>query len=82
MEIRESLQSIWKAQGASRDVLLLDIALDNYFRTMIERNSAGDMEGDHLLSVIELVSKLPLKAAPSTPMSSSIEASQMRIRCE
>mmetsp|Transcript_22316 Transcript_22316/g.61890 ORF Transcript_22316/g.61890 Transcript_22316/m.61890 type:complete len:1108 (+) Transcript_22316:271-3594(+) len=55
VEIRESLQWNWKAEGASRDVLLLDIALDNYFRTVVERTDIGSLSRDDLLSMIELV---------------------------
>lgn len=57
-QVRESLQWNWKSEGSSRDVMLLDIALDNYFRTCIERADAGSMSGDDLLAVIELVSGL------------------------
>lgn len=33
LDIRRRLDGIWRAPGVSRDVLLLDIALDNYFRS-------------------------------------------------
>lgn len=32
VEVRKRLAGVWRAPGGSRDVLLLDIALDNYFR--------------------------------------------------
>ena len=32
VDIRGALRDTWRAPGASRDLLLLDIALDNYFR--------------------------------------------------
>jgi hypothetical protein len=32
-------------EGCSRDVLLLDIALDNYFRLCIERVDKGALSG-------------------------------------
>ena len=40
-------------EGASRDVLLLDIALDNYFRLCIERVDKGALSGG--CSVVELL---------------------------
>jgi alpha-glucan,water dikinase len=32
LDIRRRLDGTWRSPGVSRDVLLLDIALDNYFR--------------------------------------------------
>jgi alpha-glucan,water dikinase len=32
VEVRKRLADVWRSPGGSRDVLLLDIALDNYFR--------------------------------------------------
>jgi len=42
-------------EGASRDVLLLDIALDNYFRLCLERTDKAALGGDALCDLIELV---------------------------
>ena len=44
-----------QAEGASRDVLLLDIALDNYFRLCIERTDKNSLEGDSLMELVGLV---------------------------
>lgn len=44
-----------QAEGASRDVLLLDIALDNYFRLCIERTDKSSLSGDDLLEMVGLV---------------------------
>ena len=44
-------------QGVSRDVLLLDIALDNYFRLCIERLDKSTMAGDDLVNMTGLVLK-------------------------
>ena len=44
-------------QGVSRDVLLLDIALDNYFRLCIERLDKSTMAGDDLVNLTGLVLK-------------------------
>lgn len=48
-------QLLWQDQGASRDVLLLDIALDNYFRLCIERMDKPKMAGDDFVNLISLV---------------------------
>ena len=39
---------------SSRDVLLLDIALDNYLRTLLERQDKGALGGDDLCELIAL----------------------------
>ena len=44
-----------QAEGAGRDVLLLDIALDNYFRLCIERTDKSSLSGDDLLEMVGLV---------------------------
>lgn len=44
-----------QAEGASRDVLLLDIALDNYFRLCIERTDKTSLSGDDLLDMVGMV---------------------------
>lgn len=42
-------------KGASRDVLLLDIALDNYFRLCLERTDKAALSGDDLCEATALV---------------------------
>ncbi len=42
-------------EGASRDVLLLDIALDSYFRLCLERTDKVALGGDDLCELIALV---------------------------
>lgn len=54
VEIRHRLADNWRSSG-NRDVLLLDIALDNYFRTCIERTDRGSLNGDALIDLIGLV---------------------------
>ena len=44
-----------QAEGASRDMLLLDIALDNYFRLCIERTDKSSLSGDSLMDLVGLV---------------------------
>lgn len=47
-----------QAPGASRDLLLLDIALDSWLRTRVETSigELGNMKGEDIMSVLELVS--------------------------
>lgn len=42
-------------QGASRDVGLLDIALDKHFRLCVERTDKSALTGDNLVDLVELV---------------------------
>lgn len=44
-----------QAEGASRDVLLLDIALDNYLRICVERIDKSTLLGDDLVNLTALV---------------------------
>ncbi|EFN54548.1 hypothetical protein CHLNCDRAFT_135335 [Chlorella variabilis] len=55
VELRHRLKPYWQAEGSSRDILLLDIALDNYFRLCVERTDKGALSGDDLLSLAVLV---------------------------
>ncbi|KAL3153549.1 Phosphoglucan, water dikinase, chloroplastic [Trebouxia sp. C0009 RCD-2024] len=55
VELRQRLEAYWRAEGASRDVLLLDIALDNYFRLCIERTDKSSLSGDDLLDMVGMV---------------------------
>ena len=45
---RPLMLSFCQAEGASRDLLLLDIALDGYFRLLVERMDKGAMQGEVL----------------------------------
>ena len=54
-----------QAEGASRDVLLLDIALDNYFRLCIERVDKTSLSGDDLMEMVGLVLKNAVIAGES-----------------
>lgn len=38
-------------EGASRDLLLLDIALDSYFRLCVERMDKGALQGEPLCAL-------------------------------
>lgn len=54
VEVRKRLEGVWR-NPCSRDVLLLDIALDSYFRLLIERTDKGSMSRDDLVSLLALV---------------------------
>lgn len=43
-----------QAPGASRDILLLDIALENWFRTCVERVQLSNLKGDDLIELAAL----------------------------
>ncbi|KAL4424419.1 hypothetical protein ABPG77_005662 [Micractinium sp. CCAP 211/92] len=55
VEARHRLKHYWQNEGASRDLLLLDIALDGYFRLCVERMDKGALQGDDLINLIILV---------------------------
>lgn len=44
-----------QAPGASRDLLLLDLALDGWFRTSVEKVDKSAMSGDDLVELACLV---------------------------
>ncbi len=54
-DVRARLAGAWREPGGSRDVLLLDLALDSYFRTCIERADRGGMGRDALFEMGALV---------------------------
>ncbi len=62
-------------QGVSRDVLLLDIALDNYFRLCIERSDKSTMAGDDLVNLTGLVLKNAVIAYESRDLQQVIQCS-------
>ncbi|KAG2441975.1 hypothetical protein HYH02_009769 [Chlamydomonas schloesseri] len=55
VEARQRLAQYWKAPGSSRDLLLLDIALENWFRTCLERTDFGALGRDDLVECVGLV---------------------------
>jgi alpha-glucan,water dikinase len=54
-----------QAPGASRDLLLLDIALENYFRLCLERTDKGSLSGDDLCELVALSLRSSLVALDS-----------------
>lgn len=55
VEARKALEHVWKSDWASRDVLLLDIALENYFSLSIGRMDKSALSKDDLCELISLV---------------------------
>jgi alpha-glucan,water dikinase len=55
VEVRRALAPVWRAEGAPRDVLLLDIALDEYLRLCVERADKAAMAPDDLWALAQLV---------------------------
>ena len=65
-------------QGSgSRDVVLLDIALDNWFRTLLERQDRSALDGDALVELIGLALDNAAIAGESQEM-----AQVWRTRCQ
>jgi len=55
VEIRSQLQPHWRRpQGAGRDIVMLDIALENHFRTLVERTDKAALSQDDLIALITL----------------------------
>jgi hypothetical protein len=57
-----------QTEGAGRDILLLDIALDSYFRLCIERSDKSTMAGDDLVNLTSLVLKNAIIGYDSTDL--------------
>ncbi|KAK9803518.1 hypothetical protein WJX73_002149 [Symbiochloris irregularis] len=55
VDLRARLRHYREAPGASRDVLLLDIALDNYLRLLVERMEKSSLSGDDLCELTSMV---------------------------
>jgi alpha-glucan,water dikinase len=55
VEARRALAAYWRGGDSPRDVLLLDIALDSYFRLCVDRADKGAMSPDELLGMVQMV---------------------------
>eukprot|EP00775_Hariotina_reticulata_P004810 gene4810-5058_t len=49
------LKPYWQAAGSSRDLLLLDIALESWLRLLVERQDKRSLSGDDLVELMGLV---------------------------
>eukprot|EP00854_Cymbomonas_tetramitiformis_P001462 gene1462-2085_t len=54
VEVRSKLENYWRNGYGGRDVFLLDIALEKFYRLAVERSDFSELEGDDLFSLIEL----------------------------
>lgn len=55
VEIRKRLSGYWKHGFASRDVLLLDVALEDYFRLQLQKLDYSNLSIDDALNLIPLI---------------------------
>ena len=56
VEIRQRLSGYWKGtEGCGRDILLLDIALDSYFRILVERMDKASLSADNIIDIVTMV---------------------------
>ena len=53
-DARAAMAPLWRRPGASRDVILLDIALDSHFRQLIEATNKSALSKDDLIELIAL----------------------------
>ncbi|KAL6770951.1 GWD2 [Auxenochlorella protothecoides x Auxenochlorella symbiontica] len=72
VQARHRLKQYWQREGASRDVLLLDIALDSYFRLCVERTDLGSLSGDDLISLVILILDNASVAAESSDLEAAL----------
>ncbi|GBG60684.1 hypothetical protein CBR_g12420 [Chara braunii] len=66
VEARKKLESVWRSDWSSRDVLLLDIALEGYFSLHMSRIDKSSLSGDDLCELIALVLENGCIAAESS----------------
>jgi len=74
VEIRQRLSGYWKGTpGCGRDFMLLDIALDSYFRILVERMDKAGMGADDLINVVTLVLSNAVISSESDALECSLE---------
>lgn len=74
VEIRQRLSGYWKGtEGCGRDILLLDIALDSYFRILIERMDMSSLSGDDIINVVTMVLSNSVISSESETLERSTE---------
>lgn len=74
VEIRQQLSGYWKGtQGCGRDIMLLDIALDSYFRILVERMDKAGMGADDLINVVTMVLSNAVISSESDTLECSLE---------
>lgn len=74
VEIRQRLSGYWKGTpGCGRDIMLLDIALDSYFRILVERMDKAGMGADDLINVVTMVLSNAVISSESDVLECSLE---------
>lgn len=74
VEIRQKLSGYWKGTaGCGRDILLLDIALDSYFRILIERMDKSNLSADDVINIVTMVLTNSIISSESETLECSAE---------
>lgn len=74
VEIRQRLSGYWKGtQGCGRDIMLLDIALDSYFRILVERMDKSSLGADDLINIVTMVLSNAVISSESDVLECSLE---------
>uniref|UniRef100_A0A0G4HAY6 Uncharacterized protein n=1 Tax=Chromera velia CCMP2878 TaxID=1169474 RepID=A0A0G4HAY6_9ALVE len=76
VEIREAMKGHWHGTGITRDVVLLDIQLEKFFRTRVEQIDVGGMQAEDCMKVAELVLKNTLISFESPRLRSALKTLQ------
>ena len=73
VEVRKCMQSSWKHDGEpDRDVVMLDAALEKFFRTKVEQIDFGTLDQDSKLSLLELAIENVTLTSESENMQNSL----------
>ena len=74
VEIRQRLSGYWKGtEGCGRDILLLDIALDSYFRILVERMDKSGLSADDIINIVTMVLSNAIISSESETLERSAE---------
>eukprot|EP00200_Dunaliella_tertiolecta_P010550 CAMPEP_0202370036 /NCGR_PEP_ID=MMETSP1127-20130417/1744_1 /ASSEMBLY_ACC=CAM_ASM_000462 /TAXON_ID=3047 /ORGANISM="Dunaliella tertiolecta, Strain CCMP1320" /LENGTH=1145 /DNA_ID=CAMNT_0048965873 /DNA_START=13 /DNA_END=3450 /DNA_ORIENTATION=- len=73
VEVRSRLAHYWQAPGASRDLLMLDLALESWFRLLVERTDLAALQGDDLMAMISLVLRNTIVGVHDEELSSVVD---------
>jgi len=65
VDARGRLAQYWRQPGATRDLLMLDIALDDWFRTQFEKADVRSLDGDAVMEMVRLSLRNTLLSAES-----------------
>ncbi|KAF5831865.1 glutathione synthetase ATP-binding domain-like protein [Dunaliella salina] len=73
VEVRSRLAHYWQAPGATRDLLMLDLALESWFRLLVERTDLGALQGDDHMALISLVLRNTIVGVHDEELSSVVD---------